>query len=311
MLAQYEQAGTASLVVRRRPSGVLSVSGEDRLDFLHRMSTNDLLGLTPGRAAVTVFTTAIGRIVEVARVLAQEDQALLITPPGQARALREWLQRYLFFRDRVSLTELPNPRAQWGIYGPQAHERAGTVLPGLPELKPDAHFGPVEALAWSVTQPRPGLELLLKGEAADRAEAAWSSGAAEEEAYEALRVEAGLPAPGREVSAEAIPLEVGLWEAVSFHKGCYIGQEIIARMESRGKLARQLVGVRLDGPAEAGAPLRQGEMVQGNLTSVVQSPRLGWIGLAVVRTAALAEAGGRVQVGEAGAAGQLVALPFN
>ena len=81
-------------------------------------------------------------------------------------------------------------------------------------------------------------------------------------------------------------------------------------MESRGRQARQLVGIRLEQAAEPGAPLRQGNSLQGSLTSVAESPRLGWIGLAVVKPAALSEAGGRVGVGADGAFGQLVELPF-
>jgi aminomethyltransferase len=177
-------------------------------------------------------------------------------------------------------------------------------------VDPGAHAELPGGVAWSVLQPRPGYEFALQGEATQHAEAAWPTGAAERQAYEALRIEAGLPAAGREITSEAIPLEVGLWEAVSFSKGCYIGQEIIARMESRGRRARQLAGVRLEQAAQPGAPLRQGNSLQGSLTSVAESPRLGWIGLAVVRPVALTEASGLVAVGEDGAAGQLVELPF-
>jgi len=307
---QYAQADSAVLIVRHPDPSVLQVGGEDRLDLLNRMSTNQLLHLTPGTGAVTVFTTPIGRIVEVARVLSQPEQALLLTAHGRAEPLRAWLQRHIFFQDKVTLAELTGPWSHWGVYGPQGLEVARAIAPELPALEPGAHVELPSGMAWSVLQPRPGFEFALQGEATQRAAADWPTGAAEQQAYEALRIEAGLPAAGREITSEAIPLEVGLWEAVSFSKGCYIGQEIIARMESRGRQARQLVGVRLEQPAEPGTPLRQGNSRQGSLTSVVESPRLGWIGLAVVKPAALSEAGGRVGVGEGGASGQLVELPF-
>jgi len=308
--SQYSQADSAVLIVRHPDPGALRVSGEDRLDLLNRMSTNQLLHLTPGTNATTVFTTPIGRIVEVARVLSQPEQALLLTAHGRAEPLRAWLQRHIFFQDKVTLAELTGPWSHWGIYGPQALEVATAFAPELPALEPGAHFELPGGVAWSVLRPRPGFEFALQGEATQRAAADWPTSAAEQQAYEALRIEAGLPAAGREITSEAIPLEVGLWEAVSFSKGCYIGQEIIARMESRGRQARQLAGVRLEQPAEPGASLRQGNSLQGSLTSVAASPRLGWIGLAVVRPAALAEAGGRVGVGEDGASGLLVELPF-
>ena len=307
---QYTQADASVLIVRHPDPGVLQVGGEDRLDLLNRMSTNQLLHLTPGTGAVTVFTTPIGRIVEVARVLSQPEQVLLLTAPGRAEPLRAWLQRHIFFQDKVSLAELTGPWSHWGIYGPQGLEVARAIAPELPALEPGAHVELPSGMAWSVLQPRPGFEFALQGEATQRAAAGWPTGAAEQQAYEALRIEAGLPAAGREITSDAIPLEVGLWEAVSFSKGCYIGQEIIARMESRGRQARQLAGVRLEQAAEPGASLRQGNSLQGSLTSVAASPRLGWIGLAVVKPAALGKAGGRVGVGEGGAFGQLVELPF-
>ena len=307
---QYAQADSAVLIVRHPDPSVLQVGGEDRLDLLNRMSTNQLLHLTPGTGTVTVFTTPIGRIVEVARVLSQPEQVLLLTAPGRAEPLRAWLQRHIFFQDKVTLAELTGPWSHWGVYGPQGLEVARAIAPELPALEPGAHVELPGGMAWSVLQPRPGFEFALQGEATLRATADWPTGAADQQAYEALRIEAGLPAAGREITSDAIPLEVGLWEAVSFSKGCYIGQEIIARMESRGRQARQLAGVRLEQTAEPGASLRQGNSLQGSLTSVAASPRLGWIGLAVVRPAALGEAGGRVGVGEAGASGQLVELPF-
>jgi folate-binding protein YgfZ len=124
-------------------------------------------------------------------------------------------------------------------------------------------------------------------------------------------VEAGHGAFGRELSEEYIPLETGLWDAISFNKGCYVGQEIIARMESRGRLAKQLCGLRLpeglpDGlalPAKLDAAGKEA----GDLTSVVESPRHGLIGLAYVRSAH-AEPGGRLAVG--GADAEVAELPF-
>lgn len=289
--------------------GVLQVTGDDRLDFLNRMSTQALLELEPGGASATIFTTAIGRIVETARVLNQVDRVVLVLAPGRAQPLQTWLQRHIFFQDRVTLESLDGPWTHLGLYGPHAELAARTTFSELPALPSGAHIELNGGAVWPVPQPQPGVEFLLRSELAQRAVAAWPPEPAQAQAYEALRLEAGLPAPGREITDQAIPLEVGLWEAVSFSKGCYIGQEIIARMESRGRQARTLLGVRLEGPAQPGEPVRQGTTPQGNLTSAAESPRLGWIGLALVRPAAIDEAGGRVQVGENGA-GQLVELPF-
>jgi aminomethyltransferase len=126
-----------------------------------------------------------------------------------------------------------------------------------------------------------------------------------------LRVEAGHGAFGRELSAEYIPLETNLWDAISFNKGCYIGQEIIARMESRGRLAKQLRGLRLPEGLPGGlalpAKLAIGDKEAGDLTSLAESPRHGLIGLAYVRSAH-AEPGTALEVG--GAHAEVAALPF-
>ncbi len=105
--------------------------------------------------------------------------------------------------------------------------------------------------------------------------------------YGALRVEAGVPAMGAELTEKTIPAEAGILDAtVSFTKGCYTGQELVARIDSRGgNVARRLLGLRLDGPADPGAALEAGGKSAGWLTSVAHSPELGWIGLGYVARA--------------------------
>jgi folate-binding protein YgfZ len=128
-----------------------------------------------------------------------------------------------------------------------------------------------------------------------------------EEAAECLRIEAGRPRLGYDMDADTIPQEAGINDrAVSFTKGCYVGQETVARLFYKGKPNRHLRGLRLEEPAERGAELRLGEKVVGRLGSTCVSPRLGPIGLALVRREA--EPGSRVLVG--GADAEVVELPF-
>ncbi|HZG67647.1 MAG TPA: folate-binding protein YgfZ, partial [Herpetosiphonaceae bacterium] len=129
-----------------------------------------------------------------------------------------------------------------------------------------------------------------------------------EATFDVLRVEQGHAAFGHELSLEYIPLETRLTDAVSFTKGCYVGQEIIARMESRNRLAKQLMGLRLARPVAASDKLSREGKEAGDLTSVVESPRYGPIGLAYVRTAA-AEPGTIVDVAD-GVTAEVVELPF-
>ena len=126
-----------------------------------------------------------------------------------------------------------------------------------------------------------------------------------------LRVESGRPEFGRELGDEYIPLEAGLWADVSFTKGCYTGQEIIARMESRHKLAKQLAGLRFESEVVLPTTLFSDGHDIGTVTSVVHSPRLGWIGLGYVKTQGLDGAMVESRSSEPTVGARVVALPFN
>jgi folate-binding protein YgfZ len=130
-----------------------------------------------------------------------------------------------------------------------------------------------------------------------------------EAAVECLRVERGQPRYGVDIDDTVIPEEAGLNErAVSFTKGCYVGQETVARLHYRGKPNRRLRGLKLSGAARAGEELCLKQRVVGKLTSVAQSPRCGWIGLALVRREA--PVGSPLAVGEGGVSAEVVELPF-
>ena len=129
------------------------------------------------------------------------------------------------------------------------------------------------------------------------------------EAVEIVRVEAGVPRFGAEMDARTMPAEASIVEdAVCFTKGCYIGQETVARLHYKGKPNRHLRGLKLSGAAAPGAPLRLGEKEVGTLGGAVVSPAFGPIGLAIVRREA--EPGTELTVGEDGVTAEVVALPF-
>jgi folate-binding protein YgfZ len=133
--------------------------------------------------------------------------------------------------------------------------------------------------------------------------------AVDEAAGEVLRVEAGRPRYGVDVDDTVIPQEAGLNErAVSFTKGCYVGQETVARLHYRGKPNRHLRGLRLSAPARHGDELRLGEKVVGKVGTAVVSPRLGPIALALLRREA--EPSATIEVGDGGETAQVVELPF-
>lgn len=301
IVAELRAAREAVALMDRSAIGRLRLAGRDRLDFLQRMSTNDVLKLAPGQGCTTVLTTPIGRIVDRLTVYAGEETVLALTSEGQAGRVRRWLSGYIFFMDQVTITDETDQTGLLALYGPRAAEtiqRATNVnvsglerhawrsVPWEGETLVVASTEPPDtAQAFFVIAPAgavAGMRTRLLEAGAD-----WGIRLMGEETYEVLRILAGQPRYGHELSEEYIPLEAGLWGDVSFRKGCYIGQEIIARMESRGKQARQLVGLRLAALPPAGEVILQAEGQRvGQLTSVAQVPDTGEVvGLGYVRTA--------------------------
>jgi aminomethyltransferase len=309
--SEFRAAQTGAIIVNRNVEGRVRGVGRDRLDLLHRMSTNDINSLAVGEARQTVLTTAVARIVDAPWVLNRGESVLMLTGPGRATAVRRWLAGYIFFRDDVKLEDASAELSQFALFGKRAAEVAETLMAGGGSL---AHHHFIEAEGVIALRGRPlagdGFHVIAP---AAQFEPLWAravaAGAvvASEAAYQLLRLAAGLPEAGHELTESYIPLETDLWDAVSFSKGCYIGQEIIARMESRGKLARRLSGMRLDAPVSVGAEVRAGGSVVGEVTSAGVLPDLGPAALSVIKTGAC-EPGSEVTVGEA--RGRVVALPF-
>ena len=300
--ATYKSAFESALIVQHDSPGVIELRGPDRLDLLHRLSTNDLENMPAEHVRRTVFTDPVGRMIDVVTVLNLSDELLIVTSSGRSQAMQDWLQRHIFFQDDVTVHVSEQDWSLCGAYGPKAAD-------SLPSAAPDAKalIASDQGIVWPVDRPVPGFLKLI---GPDHTAENWVADPSAADAYEILRIEAGLPKRGAEIREDSIPLEVGLWEEVSFVKGCYVGQEIIARMESRGKLAKQLVGIKLESHAEPGSTLRQGGRTVGTLTSVVESPKLGWIGLASGRPSALGTEGGRVAIAETEEVAIMVELPF-
>ena len=316
---EYQAAQTGAVMIDASAWGRLRFTGTSRLDFLHRMSTNDVAKLQPGQGAATIFTTPIARIIDRTLLYARETETLMVTSRGNQGRVQQWLRKYIFFNDDVQVKDVTAETAMIAVYGAQANQTiqriCGEDVAGLPLH----HWCEVSAAATSILIARAepigggGFHLIF-----DRAAFAviWQmlidAGAVPigEEAYQVLRVEAGRPEFGRELGDEYIPLEANLWPDVSFTKGCYTGQEIIARMESRQRLAKHLVGLRFDAEVTLPATLTANGHEAGVATSVVHSPRLGWIGLGYLKTQGTAGAMVESRSGEQAIGTQLVDVPF-
>ncbi len=320
---EYRAAMEDVAVIDTSAAGRFWVFERDRAALLHRMSTNDIESLQPGQGTQTVLTNHHGRIIDLLTVHVLRDELLVVTSPQQRTTVLGMMRKNIFFNDKIKLEDANTSVGQLSLYGPRSSEVLNKLAPvNVSDLELfsilTTQVG--DARAW-ITRARPlggdGFTLYANVEDLPLVWAGLLQAGAQplgQAAFDVLRVEAGYAAYGRELSLEYIPLETGMWDMVSFQKGCYTGQEIIARMESRRRLAKQLRGLRLSGtlevPAGNPAKLDVDGKEAGDLTSVIQSPRFGPVGLAYVRTA---HATPGTQVGIAGSTitGEVVALPFD
>ncbi len=301
--AEYAAAHGGAVVYDSSPLGRLRLTGRTRVDFLQRMSTNDVDALQPGQGRATILTTPIARIVDRIVVYARENDLMVLTSRGAQTAVARWLGKYIFFNDDVQVHEASAEFGMISIYGAQAGAVAARIAgPNVAGLSLHAwqavHDGaliaradPIAGGGFHVLAPTPGA-------LGSFWQAAIEAGAAPigEQALEVLRIESGRPRYAHELSEAYIPLEVGLWPDVSFSKGCYIGQEVIARMESRHRLAKQLVGLRSDMPIESDAEIAVGGAAVGKVSSAASRPSGDSIALGFVKPAQAA-AGTRVSIG--------------
>lgn len=295
--------------------GRVRLTGNDRASLLHRLTTNDINALKPGQGTRTVLINHNARILDLLTVYALPEHLLVTNNPGQGATLTRFLQSKIFFNDKVVAEDLSTETIQIQLYGPQS----AALLQQATSVDPtDWPLHHVQVAAVGAAQVWLARTLPLGGDGfvilaqRDDAEIVQQSLAAapviDGETLDVLRIEQGYPVARRELSTEYIPLETGLTDAVSFTKGCYVGQEIIARMESRNRLAKRLMGLRLSQSLPPGGKLRYEGKEAGDLTSVAESPQLGPIGLAYVRTAA-ATPGTQIEVGD-GVQAEVVELPF-
>jgi tRNA-modifying protein YgfZ len=296
---EYAAARTGSVMIDGSAWGRLKFTGKNRVDFLHRMSTNDLLKLAIGQGAGTVFTTPIARIIDRTVVYVREDDALMLTSRGNQSRVAQWLRKYIFFNDDVQLKDVSDTTGMISLYGAMANQiilqATGEDLSALPlhHWRAAKIAGVEGMIARADPVAGGGFHLIVDRDAQAQV---WQTLLAagvlplSEELYQVLRVEAGLPEFERELGDEYIPLEANLWDDVSFKKGCYTGQEIIARMESRQKLAKRLTGLRFEEQITLPASLWFDDHEAGVVTSVVHSPALGWIGLGYLRSSGGVEA---------------------
>jgi tRNA-modifying protein YgfZ len=303
--AQYRQLREECGLLRAA-RGKLIVRGPEAAEYLQSQLTNDVEGLAPGEGCYAALLDRKGHMQADMRVLRLGPGEVWIdTEPETSEAVRRHLETYKIGRE-AEIADVSAERAILSLIGPRSVEIAGTAP--LPEhASQAARIAGVDCLAVGTAG---GVDL-VPTEGERLGEALNEAGAVEvgPEAVEILRIEAGRPRFGAEMSSETMPAEAGIVEAaVDFAKGCYIGQEPVARLHYKGRPNRHLRGLRLSAPADAGAPLRLGDREVGRIGSACVSPVHGPIALAIVRREA--EPGAELAVGEDDVTARVVDLPF-
>jgi tRNA-modifying protein YgfZ len=296
-------------IVDRSELGKLALTGAQAKELLNGQVSNDVEALEPGTGCYATLLTNKGKMLGDLRVLDTGAELLLLTERAALQALFDQIRRGAIGW-QAELHKRTLEQGLLSVVGPAAREVIGARdVPATEHANRAAEIAgaPVLLVATDL-----GVDVLCAAADTGRVRDALVAGGAapvDEEAAEVLRVESGRPRYGIDTDETTIPQEAGLnGRAVSFTKGCYVGQETVARLHWRGKPNRHLRGLRLSGPARTGEPLRVGEREVGRLGSVATSPRLGPIALAIVRREAAV--GETLTVGDGAVTAQVVELPF-
>ena len=317
--SEYRAATEGAALHDNSYTGRLKASGDDALDLLNRLSTNLVVNLSSGRGAPTILTTDRGRIIDLLGVVNTGEYTLLLTSPDSQQRVIDWLDKYTIMED-LTVTDLTPETALLTVCGPQSEAALNSVL----QIEPTGEEG-ADGADLASLQPYSGLSATVGGNDTDTdsdtdthpvmlirrplgelpafdlvmtpqaAPVVWQRLAAAgvtpigQEAFEAVQVRHAVPRYGRELGDAFNPLEAGLIGSVDFAKGCYIGQEVIARLDTYEKVQRYLVRLRFSAGAvvSEGAVLEQEGRNVGQVTSLSVIPTTGeLLGLGYIRTAA-------------------------
>lgn len=272
--------------------GRFRVTGADAAALLHHLTTNDVKGLEPGQGCDAALISNKARILDWVSIWRDAAGFLVLTSPNRREMFAPHAQKFILFRQDIKIQDVSDRGIFYGLFGPWTEAildawNLGKLWPTPLNSHHPAEFD--EVPAWLTRTGRLPLEgvFLASPDRAGMTAVVAESGYPEcdNDTYNILRIEAGLPAAGMELTEEINPWEAGLDDSISLHKGCYNGQEIVARLHTYKKVKQQLTGLTLSEPIPMGqrSALQAGGRNAGFITSSVESPRFGPIALAYVR----------------------------
>lgn len=276
-----------SIITVHPLESIIKLQGRDGLDFLHRLSTNALSQLEPGHARSTILLTEKGRCVEAITVFSDSQGLWIESPAGSATKIIEWLNKFIMMED-VQLCQIDTELQKLTILGEEAedllqqrfvHWNALNRGEGrkFSTVDGDEAFVVRDPLlmfdCWNVYASNKVVEWLTAPSQPSSVEVSVTS---PDDLLEFLRIASASPAPKKEIRETVNPLEIGLRHLIDFKKGCYLGQEVIARLDTYEKVQRQLVSFACEAkpfPIEQGSDVYLGDSIVGNVTSVCQYPQ--------------------------------------
>jgi len=301
-MTEYEAVrdGGAGLI-ELSERGRIRVSGSEATMFLNGLVTNDVKSLAENRWMPAVFPTVQGRLIGAVRIARVKDGFLIDTERASHDAVLKTISRFTLAGD-FKVADLTDESAILSLQGKRAAEVAGKVTKTIVADLPRDGVSELEGVTVirATHTAEDGFDLVVDATRADEWRQALKDAGATpvgQETFEVLRIEAGIARFGRDMDDTNVVPETNLDDAVSFTKGCYVGQEIIVRIKHRGHPAKKFVGLKADRPLEPGA----------SITSAAVSPKAGNIGLGYVRYESI-EPGTQVDVD--GISATVVELPF-
>lgn len=257
MILSAIKAGKLTGLYQRPSTGLIRVTGADRLSFIHNQTTNKIKSLKSGESCETVFVNSTGRTLDLVTVYVKEDEILLLTSPEKTNFLMELMDRYIFPFDKVQIADIS---AQYTVLYLIGKESTSIFLPLVNEelLNKDNNFHSLVkideielTLAMGDSLKLGGYTLIIPQEKSDFIKEKLALDTVNdltEIEYDTLRILQGKPKVNQELTEDYNPLEAGLWQTISFDKGCYIGQETIARLNTYKGVKQRLWGIEFNEP---------------------------------------------------------------
>ncbi|MGJ3238220.1 MAG: YgfZ/GcvT domain-containing protein [Anaerolineae bacterium] len=298
LIREYQAGLHHAILLDRSHEGRVRLYGASRYELLNRMSTNKMIEMNADEGRATIFTNPTARVIDRIEAYNRSDHLLILTEPGRNEWLVQFLQANIFFGDDARVDDITTQTHLLGLHGPHADMvlnelgiQTDSIAPmhAIQAKVEDATFYAmrrkvISGQHWALMTTDEHAPILYQAlmQAGNEAQLIPAGGLT----YNTLRIRSGRPARP-ELNTDYIPLELGVWDEVSFAKGCYTGQEIIARMESRSKLAKTIVALDLTEMVNAPAEITRDGAKIGKLTSSVQAPDGTIFAIAIIKTQAI------------------------